>query len=644
MPGPANALNISQEGLTYFDGVNTFTGVPGVTLGYVLTDNGPGNPPSFQAASGGSGIVTIDGDSGSISGSTVTIKTGNSTQNSGSSVLFVNSGTISTLNVTDSSNNTILGNLAGNATLSGTINCVYGHQAGHALTTGFENNFYGHQSGLKVTTGYANNLFGTFSGSSLISGADNVLIGQNSGSSIDVGGENILIGPGAAINLVSGNYNLGLGSIVGNAYTTSESSNILLQNVGVIGDSNVMRLGTDGSGNKQVNTCYIAGINGNTVSNTNMVTIDTTTGQLGTAAVPGGGGITTINGDTGSITGSTVTIKADTAGRTSGATVSFINSGTTSVLNVTDANINTIIGEAAGSASISGAFNCGFGFSSLTGLSSGSTNSGFGGESLTLLTTGNNNTAFGAHSLESLKTGNNNTACGQGTNVGDTGSNNTLIGNNARVGATVTTDSNNTLLGASIGFYSGNNSTVIGYGAGVAGSDCSNMIAIGAGAGNSAGPGGNDCIFIGNTASSSDVNTIRIGTQGSGSGQQNLCFVAGIHGATVTGAAVLVSTSGQLGDIVSSIKVKENIENISKTKQSILDCRPVSFNYKSDPEKIKCFGMIAEEVAQVFPDLVLYKEGEPYTIKYHEMPALLLAEIQKLNVRIAQLENQKTKH
>ncbi len=114
--------------------------------------------------------------------------------------------------------------------------------------------------------------------------------------------------------------------------------------------------------------------------------------------------------------------------------------------------------------------------------------------------------------------------------------------------------------------------------------------------------------------------------------------MAGIHGATVTGSAVLVSTTGQLGDIVSSIKVKENIEDISKTKQSILDCRPVSFNYKSDDQKTKCFGMIAEEVEKVFPDLVLYKDGEPYSIKYHEMPALLLNEIQNLKKEIAELK------
>jgi hypothetical protein len=310
-------------------------------------------------------------------------------------------------------------------------------------------------------------------------------------------------------------------------------------------------------------------------------------------------------------------------------------------LNVTDANLNTIMGEAAGGTSVSGSVNCGFGFSSLNALSSGSANSGFGALSLTILNTGSDNTACGRSSLVSLVSGNGNTGCGSQTNVGATGSSNTLIGNGARVGANVTTDSNNTIVGAATGFYSGDNATILGKGAGVAGADCSNMIAIGYTAGSGTSPGGTDSIFIGNVGSSSDVNIIRIGTQGSGAAQQNACFIAGIHGATVTGSAVLISSTGQLGDIVSSAKVKENIQDISQTKYSILDCRPVSFNYKADEAKTKCFGLIAEEVEKVFPDLVLYKEGQPYSLKYHEMPALLLAEIQKLRAEIDLLKKRK---
>lgn len=89
MPGPANALNIKDEGLQYFDGVNTFSGVPGVSLGYVCTDNGPGLPPSFQAIPTAS--ITINGDSGSASGNPITL-TGSTT-----GLTFTGSGSTVTL-------------------------------------------------------------------------------------------------------------------------------------------------------------------------------------------------------------------------------------------------------------------------------------------------------------------------------------------------------------------------------------------------------------------------------------------------------------------------------------------------------------------------------------------------------------------
>lgn len=136
-----------------------------------------------------------------------------------------------------------------------------------------------------------------------------------------------------------------------------------------------------------------------------------------------------------------------------------------------------------------------------------------------------------------------------------------------------------------------------------------------------------------------ESNTIRIGTNGTGSGQQNSCFIAGITGVTVTGIAVLCSTSGQLGTVSSSLRFKENVVDMGDESSRLYDLRPVLFNFKEDPEKKMASGLIAEEVDKVMPDLVVYDEDNmPYSVKYHELPAMLLNEIKKLKSRIEELE------
>lgn len=251
----------------------------------------------FVSSTPGPSVITIDGDSGSATGNTIDLVTGNATNNSGASIAFVAAVSTVTLNLTDASQNTLVGKLSGNATLSGVNNTAFGYATGHALTSGNSNNFFGKEAGTLVSSGGANNLFGTLSGTSLTTGSDNVFMGQGVGQSLQSGDDNTMLGYGIAQVLISGSYNIILGSGSGSSYTTSESSNILLSNVGVVGESHVMRLGTDGSGSKQVNKCYVAGINGNTLVSPNFVTIDTSTGQLGT--VSSSGVVETITGDSG---------------------------------------------------------------------------------------------------------------------------------------------------------------------------------------------------------------------------------------------------------------------------------------------------------------------------------------------------------
>ena len=112
--------------------------------------------------------------------------------------------------------------------------------------------------------------------------------------------------------------------------------------------------------------------------------------------------------------------------------------------------------------------------------------------------------------------------------------------------------------------------------------------------------------------------TTHIGT----SGKQNATFIAGIFGATVSGAAVIVDSTGHLGTVTSSARFEEAIKPMDKASEAILALKPVTFRYKKelDPDKIPQFGLIAEEVAKLNPDLVVRDDnGEIYTVRYEQM-------------------------
>ena len=135
------------------------------------------------------------------------------------------------------------------------------------------------------------------------------------------------------------------------------------------------------------------------------------------------------------------------------------------------------------------------------------------------------------------------------------------------------------------------------------------------------------------------MNTIQIGTQA------NIqCSIGGIFGITTgmnNAVPVLIDSTGQLGTISSSRKYKDNITDMdSSISSKILKLRPVTFTYKkhASQEGIH-YGLIAEEVEEVIPNLVIYDANkEPQTVKYHELPILLLAHIQTLDAEVAKLK------
>ena len=184
--------------------------------------------------------------------------------------------------------------------------------------------------------------------------------------------------------------------------------------------------------------------------------------------------------------------------------------------------------------------------------------------------------------------------------------------------------SGDTLVNASSSFAStGGNNTIAGSDSGSAyvNSEDSNIL-IGAGIAGIA----NEC------------NVMRLG-KATGTGDKEIAktYVAGITGVDVSGAAVFVTSGNQLGVLLSTRRVKDNIKDLEDT--DVLSLRPVSFNYNHGDDRSVHVGLIAEEVAQVIPQLVDYdQEGLPQSVKYHELPILLLHEIQRLNKKLSMME------
>lgn len=364
----------------------------------------------------------------------------------------------------------------------------------------------------------------------------------------------------------------------------------------------------------------------------------------------------TINGDTGSITGNNLTIFANNATNNAGASVKFVNAVTTSVLNVTDVNLNTFIGKLSGTLTVSGSENTGLGSTALAAISSGVFNTAIGSRAMASMQTGISNTAVGLASLNSNVSGQDNVAVGEECLTLNTSSFNACVGaksmnaagaanscsflgyasgnavtsGNANTGVgfltqtLVTTGTFNTSIGHQTLFalVSGQYNTAIGTSSGGAltGAESSN-------------------ILIMNNGVLGESNAIRIGTQGNGGGQQNKAFMAGISGVTVAASVpVVIDVNGQMGTVVSSERFKTNIEDMGDRSAALLKLRPVVFNYK-DSIDTKAYGFIAEEVEKIFPDMVVYGDDKkPMSVKYHEMPAILVQELQKALSRIEKLE------
>ena len=273
---------------------------------------------------------------------------------------------------------------------------------------------------------------------------------------------------------------------------------------------------------------------------------------------------------------------------------------------------NSAFGDQAMFNNTRGSDNAAVGVQTLFKNTVGSFNAAFGNDALSSNTTGSSNVAFGHQALKANTTAIRNVALGViSLNKNTTGSNNTALGYSALNANTI-----------------GRNNTGLGVGAGARITTGRDNIAIGLGAGSKITTGGLN-IQIGNIGVAGDTLTMRLGRQGI----QRKTFIAGIRGTTVSGAAVVVNSAGQLGVVSSSRRYKQDIADMGEASNPLLKLRPVTFRYKEADEHGQHplqYGLIAEEVAEVMPELVVRDEdGRPETVAYHTLSSLLLNEYQQ---------------
>jgi hypothetical protein len=304
---------------------------------------------------------------------------------------------------------------------------------------------------------------------------------------------------------------------------------------------------------------------------------------------------------------------------------------------------NTAEGQNALLSLTRGIYNTAVGFSSLKSNTSGNLNTAIGVNALSFNTTGANNTANGVNALYSNTTGDRNTANGIYALFG-----NTTGRFNVAMGAFAlcfnVTGSGNTAIGdlALWNNNSGSGNTAVGSGA-IEGHAGGGNTALGTRAGSGDISGSND-IYIGAGVGGplQESNTIHIGDNLPVDPGASACFIGGINGQTTTsGTAVFINSSGKLGTITSSARFKDEIKPMDKTSEAIFSLEPVTFRYKKkiDPAGTLQFGLVAENVEKINPDLVVRdKEGKTYSVRYEAVKAMLLNEFLKEHKKTEKLE------
>jgi len=473
---------------------------------------------------------------------------------------------------------------AGTIAVSGTTD--HGVQVGNATGSLTSVAVGASNTALLGSTG-ADPSFGTIPNAIL----DNSDITLNNGTNITITGSPISLGGSGTVAL-SGMINRAL-------HVGNPSGGLTSLGVAANGQIPIGSGGLD-----PVLATITGGSNLNVVNGGGSITVNLDNSVSVSGSMTAGTGLTATTGDVAVGAGNITSAQTDATGN-----VGIIKIGPANRIHFWLNDV--MIGGNAGSLTSSGIFNVGIGQGGvLSALTTGAQNVGIGNASLGKCTTGSNNVSLGYVSAFELLTGSRNVMVGDSTGQNLTSaSDNTVLGNASFAN----------LITGSFNVGMGRNS-----GAAYTGAESSNLL-------------------LGSQGVIAESNVMRLGTHGGAAEQQNKCFIAGVRGITTGVAdaiAVLIDSAFQLGTASSSIRVKKNVEDMGNTTGNIFQLRPVNFDYIESPSERRQYGLIAEEVEKVMPDLVVYdKQQLPETVRYHELPVMLLNEMKKLLDRIEKLES-----
>ena len=630
-PSSASAGNVTKDGTSFLHNFGTQNTFLGINAGNFTTTGQTNVGVGYQALQNNAvGTSNTAAGFNALRGNT----NGNHNVAVGNIALAINS---------TGGSNTATGSMALSVNTIGSQNTATGVSGLSSNTTGANNTATGANALFSNSSGNFNTATGVSALHVNASGSSNVAIGNQALFNNTTGGSNVALGASAGSNASTGSNNIYLGANV----------------AGVAGESGAIYLGVPGTQTKAV----IAGIRGTTVTGGEMVVIDAN-GRLGSGPVtPGASTIGTNEVIDDSLTASDLapnsvgsselapdSVSADKVafsyagsaseggaasnlacvGCVDASEVSFafaglganafggaqtINAGnldldpsSASAGNITKNGVlflhnfgtsSTFVGASSGNLTLTGTSNTGVGSDTLRNVSTGFGNSGVGQGALLNNTTGAFNSAFGIAALQGNTQGTRNTAVGVGAlqeNV--SGLMNTGVGTNA---LNRTTGSSNLALGDSAGFFNDTGSNNIYLG--------TNVVGV-----------------------AGESNTMYLGLRGT----QTTAFIAGVRGATTLNAnaiPVMIDSAGQLGTISSSIRFKEDIHDMADASKRLLQLRPVTFRYTQpyiNGAKPIQYGLVAEEVAEVFPELAVRgADGQVETVHYETLNVLLLNELQE---------------
>jgi hypothetical protein len=257
---------------------------------------------------------------------------------------------------------------------------------------------------------------------------------------------------------------------------------------------------------------------------------------------------------------------------------------------------NTAVGAAALLFNTTGTWNTATGALALSSNTTGRANSAFGRATLSNNTTANNNTASGNAALHSNTTGSGNTAIGA-SSLAD----NSIGFANTAVAAQALQNNTTGTYNTALGWQAGSNVTTASH-------------------------------------------VICIGAEVIGANVDNSCYIGSVFGqASASGAPVLINSSNKLGTSTSAKRFKEDITPMEKASEVVFALKPVAFRYKKeiDPAGTSQFGLVAEDVEKVNPDLVVRdQEGKPYSVRYDQVNAMLLNEFLKEHRTVQELKKE----